>query len=443
VQFTQLYQSQNKGVTTIMTILYGDDSDNSIEAINYGLSDYQIFGLGGNDYLAGYLNDDRLNGGDGNDTLEGWDGDDVLYGQAGNDYILGGEGNDYIEGDDSSNTSGSDTLLGGGGNDILFGQAGNDYILGGEGNDYIEGDSSGTSGIDTLLGGSGNDTYVADGSDIIFEDPEGGIDTVRTTERSYTLGANIENLIGATIGKGNNLNNSISGNEGGCSLYGLSGNDTLNGGVANDTLDGGDGNDILSGGWGDDYLVGGTGADQMIGRGDNDKYVVDNVLDVVVEQASEGTDTVVSYINYTLGANVENLALAGAAISGTGNSLDNYIVGNASNNVISAKEGSDTINGRGGNDILVGGVGRDTLYGDLGADKFRFEVQSYGIDIIKDFNRSEGDKIEIVKSSFGATSLSQFSYNNTTGALLFGATQLATLENKPAGFSVQNDVVLV
>jgi Ca2+-binding RTX toxin-like protein len=59
--------------------------------------------------------------------------------------------------------------------------------------------------------------------------------------------------------------------------------------------------------------------------------------------------------------------------------------------------------------------------GGLGADKFRFSLQSEGIDIIKDFQRSEGDKIEIVKLSFGATSLKQFSCNSNTGALFFDA----------------------
>jgi Ca2+-binding RTX toxin-like protein len=94
-------------------------------------------------------------------------------------------------------------------------------------------------------------------------------------------------------------------------------------------------------------------------------------------------------------------------------------------------------------DVIIGGLGNDNVIGGTGADKFKFFSKSEGIDKIKDFNRSEDDKIQIVKSNFGATSLSQFSYNSTTGALLFGSTQLATLENKPTGFSVQSDVILV
>jgi Ca2+-binding RTX toxin-like protein len=60
---------------------------------------------------------------------------------------------------------------------------------------------------------------------------------------------------------------------------------------------------------------------------------------------------VISTISYTLGANVENLTLAGTAnINGSGNSLVNTIVGNAGNNVISGRGGGDTLTGGGGSD---------------------------------------------------------------------------------------------
>ena len=82
----------------------------------------------------------------------------------------------------------------------------------------------------------------------------------------------------------------------------------------------------------------------MIGGIGDDNYFVDNALDVVTENADEGSDTVRSTISYTLGATFENLWLEGsAAINGTGNGLDNSIYGNDSSN---------TLIGGGGDDLL-------------------------------------------------------------------------------------------
>ena len=47
----------------------------------------------------------------------------------------------------------------------------------------------------------------------------------------------------------------------------------------------------------------------MIGGLGDDTYYVDNAGDIVTEVAGEGTDSVLSSISYTLGANVENLTL--------------------------------------------------------------------------------------------------------------------------------------
>src|SRR6185295_15332439 len=101
---------------------------------------------------------------------------------------------------------------------------------------------------------------------------------------------------------------------------------------------------------GNDTVNGGVGADTMVGGLGNDTYVVDNVGDVVTEAANEGTDTVQSSIDYTLGANVENLTLLGGALIGNGNGLDNTITGNSADN---------NLTGGAGADIMVGGQGND------------------------------------------------------------------------------------
>ena len=68
---------------------------------------------------------------------------------------------------------------------------------------------------------------------------------------------------------------------------------------ADDSLVGGAGNDTLDG-----------GAARTAGRGaDDDTYLVNSFLDVVMEDPSGGFDTVVSEDNYTLPSDFENLTL--------------------------------------------------------------------------------------------------------------------------------------
>jgi Ca2+-binding RTX toxin-like protein len=168
----------------------------------------------------------------------------------------------------------------------------------------------GRGGADTLIGGAGNDTYVVENAgDRVVENAGEGTDTVQSSV-TYTLADNVENLTlmgGTSInGTGNALDNVITGNTGNNQLSGLDGNDTLVGGAGNDILDGGSGIDSMSGGTGDD------------------SYVVDDAGDIVIEAAGGGNDTVNASIDYTLGDNLENLALLGAAdLSAGGNALNN------------------------------------------------------------------------------------------------------------------------
>ena len=184
-------------------------------------------------------------------------------------------------------------------------------------------------------------------------------------------------------------------------ITGTANADTLTGTASADTLLGLGGNDTLTALAGNDILDGGTGADTMTGGLGNDTYFVDNVGDMVVELAGQGTDTVHASITYQLTANVENLLLTGsAAIDGAGNSLANTVTGNAGDNTLYGFGGNDKIYGGAGNDRIVGGTGMDTMTGGAGNDAFFFlstsEFSSHTsskADRITDF--TTGDHIDL------------------------------------------------
>ncbi|OAM52791.1 hypothetical protein A7981_04940 [Methylovorus sp. MM2] len=193
-----------------------------------------------------------------------------------------------------------------------------------------------------------NPFLIADGIDIVI------------AAISYTLGADIENLTlsgtSGLSGRGNDLDNVITGNSGANKLQSLVGNDTLLGGAGSDTLDGG------------------LGIDSMEGSAGNDVYIVDDINDLVVEtdvnSKSGGIDTVRianTFIGayYALIANVENLD-GSAYISGIdlrGNGLVNTITGGIGNDTLagSAYETDQYIND-GLVDTFKGGKGDDTYH---------------------------------------------------------------------------------
>src|SRR5574338_113817 len=386
-------------------------------------------GEGGNDLVLGGTGDDTLNGGSGNDVLYGGAGNDTYvfnlgdgsdaivetHGDTGTDTLQFGAGMSagdfdiYMDGDklvfghisgrdkvsvanwfnslsagahrldvvsfsdgtvfDFSGlqlgTADADTVTGTDADDILMGGAGNDLLDGGADNDWLNGGT----GADTLVGGTGNDIYVVDNAgDTVVEVAGEGNDTV-DARISYTLSANVENLrlrgTGDISGIGNELDNTLLGNSGNNALYGMAGNDTLISGAGHDLLDGGAGDDVMAGGIGDDA------------------YVVDSAGDTVVELAGQGTDTVYTGLTYTLGANIENLALTGSeAVVGTGNELSNVLTGNAADNILMGLSGNDVLDGGAGADTLIGGTGNDTYVVDNLGDQV-IEETDEGIDTVK------------------------------------------------------------
>jgi serralysin len=402
--------------------IVGDDSAEEIEGgenadyIDGAGGDDTLNGGGGNDDLAGGADNDTVIGGEGNDFIDGDEGSDELYGNIGDDQIIGGAGDDYLysgDGDDVVDAGeGNDEIVGGDGrgNDTYRGGEGIDTVryssavlygitvdleqgtasgqeigvdsldsienaIGGSKDDAIVGNAvanvlNGGAGADTMAGGGGGDTYIVDdANDVVSEDVDAGIDTVKASV-DHTLRANVENLVltgtDTINGTGNSLNNRLSGNS------------------ANNVLDGR------------------LGADTMSGNKGNDTYIVNNANDVVSEDVDAGIDTVRASVTHTLRASVENLVLTGTnAINGTGNSLNNRLTGNSASNTLNAGAGSDMIIGNAGSDTLIGGLDRDTLTGGSESDTFVYrstnesKVGLSNRDVITDFKGSEGDKIDL------------------------------------------------
>src|SRR5262245_7536284 len=94
--------------------------------------------------------------------------------------------------------------------DVIYGLDGDDTLNGLGGDDYLHGGL----GADTMAGGIGNDDFVIDSFvDVVIENPDGGEDQVYSV-LSYTLGANVEDLVllpgfFSYNGTGNELDNHL------------------------------------------------------------------------------------------------------------------------------------------------------------------------------------------------------------------------------------------
>lgn len=130
--------------------------------------------------------------------------------------------------------------------------------------------------------------------------------------------------------------------------------------TGNSTVLAGAGNDIINGNANFDHVLKGELGD--------DTYYVRSLTTNVVENASEGLDTVHAFVNYTLSANVENLFLDQGGLAGIGNALDNTIVGSSGADMIYGMDGNDSLQGRDGDDMIWGGNGLDSLRGENGND---------------------------------------------------------------------------
>ncbi|AOF90397.1 hemolysin-type calcium-binding repeat family protein [Sinorhizobium sp. RAC02] len=218
------------------------------------------------------------------------------------------------------------------------------------------------------------------------------------------------------------------------------GNDSMYGGAGWDTLSyfhytgsvsvtlNGEGKGIAKGSLGDvkslysieavilsnsnDLARGDAGANTFFGRDGDDRFIFSAGEDTFYGDG--GWDTL-DYFDYKGNAvvtlkgaaagtakgslgDIQHLYSIEAVILGAGNDT---LRGDAGANTVWGNGGNDNLNGGAGADKLSGGAGADKLTGGLGADQFIFSnlsdstLSTSGRDFIVDFNRSQGDKIDL------------------------------------------------
>jgi len=297
-----------------------------------------IYGNAGDNtlnYLAGDGPADTLAGGDGNDwyfvyraddqVIEGTGGGRDRVFTRGNFTLPTGQEIEVLTSDDHG-SSAPLVLTGNEFNNDIYGNAGNNVLTGG-------------GGADTFVGMAGDDWYYVDSADDVVLEFAGEGDDRVLAHTDYTLAPD------SYVEKVTTDNNF------GTLPIRLTGNDLVN---------------VIFGNLGDNVLDGRGGADTLVGLAGDDRYLVDNAGDVVLESIGGGNDIVLTSVNYNLraGQEVETLTTTDDAgtepVQLTGNELSNTLIGNAGDNILDGKAGTD---------LLVGLDGADWFFVDSPFDR--------------------------------------------------------------------------
>ncbi len=184
--------------------IYGRGGDDTIAVDPNSTKSHFLFGGSGNDFIAG---------GQALDWLDGGSGNDVLIASGGNDRMLGGSGNDEFILATRDDTDGGDgrvlMLLGGGDDQIIVSPVDNsqgidiEAIIG----DFARGDDQlNFEGLSDASGGTvdANDLFESgvlsgdeidlDGFGALYEDGNGGTETLTAEGSIRLLGTNLDRL---------------------------------------------------------------------------------------------------------------------------------------------------------------------------------------------------------------------------------------------------------
>ncbi|MCB1492054.1 MAG: hypothetical protein KDJ77_09695, partial [Rhodobiaceae bacterium] len=269
-----------------------------------------------------------------------------IYGLGGDDFIAGGLGDDILDG--------------GGGNDILIGGQGNDIIRGGPGSD----DGVVMGGFLSEFNFSRSDdgltiysthAFIQAGHEDQGRDEISGVEHFIFMDRTLDL-TDFDNFydaaLGQTVGDLNGTTPSrdfMFGDDNPNTIEGLTLDDFITGRGDNDTLYGGTGNDYIEGGPGTDTILGGDGIDtaSYISEGK-----AQNFLALAPGQTSPFTSDESLF-------GIENL---------TGSPNVDWLYGSNGPNRLDGRGGDDVLRGLPGADILIGGAGKNLMAGDEGND---------------------------------------------------------------------------
>ena len=327
--------------------------------------------------------------------------------------------------------------------------------------------SSPTSGFENVLVSSGDDALTGDASNNILLG-SGGADTINGLAGNDSLYGYHLMEDGCSYG---------GSNDGSDKLYGGDGDDLLVGGAGDDLFDGGIGQDTLTGDGGIEscgYLAsqmqgGASGSDTFVIRsGDGGSSITD--ADIITD-FTDGTDIIgMSGLNYnqltieqgtgsysshvvvkktssgeflTIIQNVsladinylDILSTSTIAVTLTGSTDDDLLLGGYGNDSISSDTGTDVILGYGGNDLInINGSGNKTIDGGVGTDSL--SINYSGISGISDFVITKSGDYKVLTDSNGNT----ISFKNIETLTIAGITYVDIYQGRDSsgGGTVNN-----